>query len=53
MELLVTADGKVKEVKVLGGNPVLAQAAVTAAMKWKYEPATEESIIVEKVVFNP
>jgi len=53
MELLIAADGKVKDVKVLGGNPVLVQAAVTAAMKWKYEPATEESVVIEKVVFNP
>jgi TonB family protein len=53
MELLVAADGKVKEVKVLGGNPVLVQAAVTAVMKWKYEPAAEDSTVVEKVVFNP
>ena len=53
MELLVAPDGKVKEVKVLGGNPVLVQAAVTAAMKWKYEPATEESIVPAKVDFNP
>jgi len=53
MELLIAADGKVKDVKVLGGNTVLVQAAVTAAMKWKYEPATEESVVIEKVVFNP
>jgi TonB family protein len=53
MELLIATDGKVKDVKVLGGNPVLAQAAVTAAMKWKYEPATEESTVVEKIVFSP
>jgi TonB family protein len=53
LELLVTTDGKVKNVKVLGGNPVLVQAAVAAATQWKYEPAAEESTIVEKVVFNP
>ena|ERR1051326_4793482 len=53
VELLVATDGKVKDVKVLGGNPVLVQAAVTAVMKWKYEPATEESTIVVKFDFNP
>jgi TonB family protein len=52
LELLVTTDGKVKNVKVLGGNPVLVQAAVAAVTKWKYEPATEESTIVEKIVFQ-
>jgi len=52
LELLVTTDGKVKSIKVLGGNPVLVQAAVAAATKWKYEPASEESTVVAKVDFN-
>lgn len=53
VELLVTADGKVKDVKVLGGNPVLVQAVTTAVMKWKYEPAAEESTVVIKFDFAP
>ena len=53
VELLVMPDGKVKEVRVLGGNPVLVQAVVTAVMKWKYEPAPEESTIVVKFDFTP
>ena len=52
LELLVTPEGKVKNVKVLGGNPVLVQAAVAAVSKWKYEPAAEESTIVVKVDFT-
>jgi TonB family protein len=53
VELLVAPDGKVKDVKVLGGNPVLVQAAVAAVQKWRYEPATEETTIVVKIDFNP
>ena len=53
VEIVVALDGRVKGVKVLGGNPVLAQAVVTAVNKWKYEPATEESTIVSKFDFNP
>ena len=30
VELLISPDGRVKDVKVLGGNPVLVQAVVTA-----------------------
>jgi len=52
LEVLVAADGHVKDVKVLGGSPVLVQAAVTAVTKWKYEPAAEESSIVIKFEFN-
>lgn len=53
VELLVATDGKVKDVKVLGGNPVLVQAAVAAVMKWRYEPAAEETTIVVKFDFSP
>jgi TonB family protein len=51
VELLIAPDGKVKDVRVLGGNPVLVQAVVTAVMKWKYEPAAEESTVVVKFDF--
>jgi TonB family protein len=53
VELLITPDGKVKDVKVLGGNPVLVQAVIAAVVKWKYEPAAEESSVVVKFDFNP
>ncbi len=32
--------GDVKNVKILGGNPLLAAAARNAVMQWKYRPAT-------------
>jgi TonB family protein len=51
VELLVTADGRVKDVKVLGGNPVLVQAVTAAVVKWRYEPAAEESTVVIKFDF--
>jgi TonB family protein len=54
VELLITTDGRVKDVRVLGGNPVLVDAVVAAVMKWKYEPAAEESSVVIKFDFtNP
>ena len=40
VELLITTDGRVKDVRVLGGNPVLVDAVVTAVMK-KTEPKPE------------
>ena len=51
VELLVTPDGRVKDVKVLGGNPVLVQAVMAAVVKWKYEPAAEESTVIIKFDF--
>jgi TonB family protein len=53
LEVVVAADGSIKDIKVLGGSPVLVQAAVDAVKKWKYETAASESIIVLKFDFKP
>jgi TonB family protein len=52
VQLLVAFDGKVKDVKVLGGHPVLVQAVVDAVSKWKYEPSAQESIVIVKFDFG-
>jgi TonB family protein len=52
VQLLVAFDGKVKDVKILGGHPVLVQAVVDAVSKWKYEPAAQESIVIVKFDFG-
>jgi protein TonB len=46
LEVTIAPDGSVKNVKVLGGSPVLAQAATDAVKKWKYEPAANETSAV-------
>jgi TonB family protein len=53
LEATVERNGQVKEVKVLGGHPVLSDAAMTAAKNWKYEPAAEETVETISVNFNP
>jgi TonB family protein len=53
LQLLVAADGHLKETKVLGGNPVLVQASIAAVKKWKYEPAKNESTVVVRFDFDP
>jgi protein TonB len=52
VELVIAPDGKIKDIKILGGNPVLVQAVVAAVTQWKYEPAPEESNEVRKFDFN-
>jgi len=39
LECVVGADGRIKEVKVLSGNPLLVHAAVDAAWQWIYGPS--------------
>src|SRR5262249_14144938 len=39
----VQANGNVAKVEIRGGNPILAESAVAAVMKWKYAPAGSET----------
>jgi TonB family protein len=52
LEVLVSAEGKVKSITVKGGHPLLADAAEKAVAKWRYVPGPEEAISVE-VNFRP
>ncbi len=45
VQVKVAPEGAVKEIKELGGNPVLLDALVRAVKKWKYEPADKESVV--------
>lgn len=51
VELTVTPEGAVREVRELGGNPVLLGALVHAAKQWKYEPGPKESVMEVKASF--
>jgi TonB family protein len=53
LEAVVASDGTVRSVKIKGGHPVLAEAAVQAVNKWKFEPAANESHESVEVRFNP
>jgi TonB family protein len=46
VEVTVNEQGTVKTTKVVGGNPVLADAAVKAVQKWKFEPGPEETRVL-------
>lgn len=43
IEVVVAPNGTVKEARIVGGHPVLANAALDAAKKWRFEPAAAES----------
>jgi TonB family protein len=48
----INPDGVVREVKEVGGHPLLIDALVRAVKKWKYEPAAKESVIEVKAEFG-
>lgn len=43
IEVVVAPNGAVKSARIVGGHPVLANAALDAAKKWRFEPASTES----------
>jgi TonB family protein len=47
VQVTVDQNGLVKEAKLVGGHPVLANVALDAVKKWRYEPGPESTGIVE------
>ena len=43
----IGTDGVVRQVEVVSGSPVLAEAAKTAILKWRYNPATLNGTPIE------
>lgn len=43
VELVIAADGTIKNMKILGGHPVLVEAVQKALKQWKYAPSATES----------
>jgi TonB family protein len=50
--VVVAPDGKVVHTEVVGGNPVLTQAAVDAVRRWRYEPASQQTQGVVELRFD-
>jgi TonB family protein len=52
LEATVAADGKVRDTRVVGGSPMLAQEASNAVRKWKYEEAPKETVETVEIVYQ-
>ena len=53
VEVVVAPNGTVSEAKVIGGHPVLANAALDAVRKWRFEPASAASTGIVDFKFEP
>jgi TonB family protein len=49
----VLPNGTVTQVEVRGGNPILAEKAQKAVMKWKYAPAATQTVEEVGLSFSP
>jgi TonB family protein len=53
VKAVVSPDGTVKHAEVVGGHPVLADAALDAIKRWRYAPAKTETPIELEFRFRP
>ena len=53
LKATVLANGSVTNVEILGGNPILAERAVTAVKSWKYAPAPDKTVEDIALTFSP
>jgi TonB family protein len=53
VQVVVAPNGSVKSTKVVGGHPLLVNAAVDAVKKWRFEVASEETTGVVEFKFDP
>jgi TonB family protein len=51
--ITVAPNGSVKDAKVVGGHPVLANAALDAVRKWRFEPGPQEATGIVEFHFDP
>lgn len=52
IEVTIAADGSVKKARVVGGNPLLAGAAMEAVRQWRYEPGGKETVEITDFYFE-
>lgn len=55
LDVIIDKKGKVKEINLVSGHPLLAPAAIDAVKQWKYKPFRLDGRKVEvetKVVVN-
>lgn len=53
VQVLIAADGHIKEVKVIGGHPMLVSAVQETLKSWQYAPAPAESSTTLEFSFHP
>ncbi|HVB87603.1 MAG TPA: energy transducer TonB [Candidatus Dormibacteraeota bacterium] len=52
IEATIAPDGRVTATHVVGGSPLLVNAALDALKKWRFEPAPKQTTEVVEFTFN-
>jgi TonB family protein len=53
LQVTIAANGTVEDVELLGGNPILGDAAMTAVKKWLYAPSRSRTEMEVRIPFDP
>ena len=53
LQVDIAANGTVESAQLIGGNPILGQAAIAAVKQWKYTSARTKTRTVERLEFDP
>jgi TonB family protein len=53
IQITVAPNGTVKNIKLVGGHPILANVAMETIKKWRYEPASVETTGIVEFRFEP
>src|SRR5919108_3561309 len=53
VQVVIAPDGQIKDVKVIGGHPLLVNAVQDTLKNWKYAPASGETAISLEFSFHP
>lgn len=53
VQIVIAADGKIKETSFVGGHPVLVNAVEETLKTWKYAPGSGETTTLLEFNFHP
>jgi len=53
LKVFIKPDGTVRDTEVIGGNPVLVDAAQKAVVQWRFSPSESETVMQVSMVFDP
>jgi TonB family protein len=53
LRLTVAAKGDVGKAEVIGGNPILSDAAVAAVQRWRFVAASSQTVMEVTIPFDP
>lgn len=53
VQVVISADGVIKETRVIGGHPIFVSIVQDTLKNWKYAPASGETTLVLEFNFQP